>query len=358
MNARTQTGGRSARGLTMALTATLMAVQPAAQACSRVLWAAADNQVFVGRTQDWTEKANSAFRVHPRGVERSGAVAENPHKWTSKYGSLVLSAYDMGTHEGVNEQGLSAHALYLAGESDFGKRDPKLQGIGVMQWVQYYLDNFATVAEAVEAQANFAFQIEPLVLPNGFPTLVHVSLSDKSGDSAVIEYIGGKAKIYHDRRFTVMTNEPTYDRQIENLKQYRTFGGDKPLPGERTPSDRFVRAAYYANGLPKPSSRAEGAAYMFSVIRNVSVPFGLGDPDKPNIASTIFRTVIDLTGGRYYFESTYAPNVVWIDYSKLDFSKGSAERELQVEKKIFSLNGDVTSQLKKAKPFVFGTNTR
>jgi choloylglycine hydrolase len=185
-----------------------------------------------------------------------------------------------------------------------------------------------------------------------------LSLSDKSGDSAVIEYIAGKARIYHDKRFTVMTNEPTYDKQIENLKQYRTFGGDKPLPGERTPSDRFVRAAYYANGLPKPANRGEGAAYMFSVIRNVSVPFGTGDPDRPNVASTIFRTVQDLTGGRYYFESTYAPNVVWIDYSKIDFGKGSGERELQVEKNIFSLNGDVTSKLTKAKPFVFGMNKR
>jgi penicillin V acylase-like amidase (Ntn superfamily) len=342
----------------MALTATLMAAQPAAHACSRVLWASPDNQVFVGRTQDWTERANSAFRVYPRGIERTGAVAENPHKWTAKYGSLVLSAYDSGTHEGVNERGLSAHALYLAGESDYGKRDPKLQGVGIMQWVQYYLDNYATVAEAVEAQKSFAFQLEPLILPNGYPTLVHVSLSDKSGDSAVIEYIGGKARIYHDKRFTVMTNEPTYDKQIENLKQYRSFGGDKPLPGERTPSDRFVRAAYYANGLPKPASRAEGAAYMFSVIRNISVPFGLGDPDKPNVASTIFRTVQDLTGGRYYFESTYAPNVVWIDYAKLDFGKGSGERELQVEKKIFSLNGDVTQQLEPAAPFVFGMNKR
>jgi penicillin V acylase-like amidase (Ntn superfamily) len=225
-----------------------------------------------------------------------------------------------------------------------------------MQWVQYYLDNYATVAEAVEAQKSMTFQIEPLILPNGYPTLVHVSLSDKSGDSAVIEFINGKAQIYHDKRFTVMTNEPTYDKQIENLKQYRTFGGDKPLPGERTPTDRFVRAAYYASGLPKPVSEAEAAAFVFSVIRNVSVPFGLGDPDRPNVASTIFRTVQDLTGQRYYFESTYAPNVVWVDYSKLDFSKGRPEMELQVEKKIFSLNGDVTSQLQEAKPFVFGTN--
>jgi penicillin V acylase-like amidase (Ntn superfamily) len=346
------------RHTTATLAALLVGLFSASSAipCSRVLWDSGTGQVFVGRTQDWTERTNSAFRVYPRGIERRGAVATNPHRWTSKYGSLALSAYDEGTHEGVNEKGLSAHALYLAGETDFGKRDPKMEGIGIMQWVQYYLDNYATVAEAVEAQKSFAFQIEPLILPNGFPTLVHVSLSDKSGDSAVIEYIGGKARIYHDKRFTVMTNEPTYDKQIENLRQYRTFGGDKPLPGERTPSDRFVRAAYYANGLPKTTDRAEGAAYMFSVIRNVSVPFGSPDPNKPNVASTIFRTVQDLTGGRYYFESTYAPNVVWVDYGKLDFSKGSGERELQVEKKIFSLSGDVTKLLKPAKPFVFGMN--
>jgi choloylglycine hydrolase len=153
-----------------------------------------------------------------------------------------------------------------------------------------------------------------------------------------------------------MTNEPTYDKQIENLQQYRSFGGDKPLPGERTPTDRFVRAAYYVNNLPTPANPAEGAAYMFSVIRNVSVPFGKPDPLKPNVSSTIFRSVIDLTGGRYYFESTYAPNVVWIDYGKLNFGKGMPEQEVQVEKMIFSLNGDVSSKLKPANPFVFGMN--
>ena len=347
-------------GLMRALTLIMAGLFTAESAlsCTRVLWAAPDGQVLVGRTQDWTEKIGSAFRVYPRGTERVGAVAENPLKWTAKYGSVALSGYDMGTHEGVNEKGLSGHILYLAEEAAFGERDPKRQAIGIMQWAQYYLDNFATVAEAVEATKSFDFQVEPLILPNGFPTLVHLSLSDKTGDSAVIEYMNGKPQIYHDRRFTVMTNEPTYDKQIENLKQYRTFGGDKPLPGERTPTDRFVRAAYYVNGLPKPASQGEAAAFMYSVIRNISVPFGLGDPDKPNIASTIFRTVQDLTGGRYYFESTYAPNVVWIDWSTLDFSEGRPQMELPVEKSIFSLNGDVTSQFKEAAPFVFGANKK
>jgi penicillin V acylase-like amidase (Ntn superfamily) len=333
-----------------------LAISIIAIPCTRVLWVTADGHVYVGRTQDWTEKMNSAFRVYPRGISRTGAVKDNPLKWTSKYGSLVLSGYNMGTHEGVNEKGLSAHILYLAGETDFGKRDSKIKGIGIMQWAQYFLDNFASVAEAVDAQKSFTFQIDPLILPNGFPTLVHLSLEDKSGNSAIIEYIGGVAKVYTDRRYTVMTNEPTYDKQIENLKQYRTFGGDKPLPGERTPTDRFVRAAYYADNLPQPTSIFEGAAYMFSVIRNISVPFGKPDSLKPNVSSTIFRSVIDLTSSRYYFESTYAPNVVWIDYSKIDFSKGLSEKELQVEKMIFTLNGDISNKLQKATPFVFGAN--
>lgn len=334
----------------------LLLISTVAIPCTRVLWVTANGHVYVGRTQDWTEKMNSAFRMYPRGISRTGAVKDNPLQWTSKYGSLVLSGYNMGTHEGVNEKGLSAHILYLAGETDFGKRDPKIKGIGIMQWAQYFLDNFASVAEAVEAQKSFTFQVDPLMLPNGFPTLVHLSLEDKSGNSAIIEYIGGVAKVYTDRQYTVMTNEPTYDKQIENLKQYRSFGGDKPLPGERTPTDRFVRAAYYAENLPQPTSIGEGAAYMFSVIRNVSVPFGKPDPLKPNVSSTMFRSVIDLTNSRYYFESTYAPNVVWIDYSKIDFSKGMSEKELQVEKLILTLSGDVSGKLQKATPFVFGMN--
>lgn len=335
---------------------TMLLVVSTAHPCSRVLWAPKDGMVFVGRTNDWTGKVDSKFRLFPRGIDRVGAVAENPHRWTSKYGSVALTGYDMGTHEGINEKGLSVHVLFLAEVCDFGKRDPKREGISIMQWPQYYLDNFATVAEAVEAHKTIQFQIEPLTLPNGAATMLHVSIEDKTGDSAVIEYINGKAEIHHDRRYTVMTNEPAYQKQIENLKQYRTFGGDKPLPGERKSMDRFVRAAVYVNALPEPANQDEGAAYIFSVMRNVSVPFGLGDPEKPNISPTYFRTVMELSGGRYYFESTLAPNVVWIETSKLDFSKGLDEQELPVERDILKIHGDVTGRFVKAAPFVFGMN--
>lgn len=333
----------------------LMAAAPISLACSRVLWKSGDH-VYVGRTQDWTERVNSSFRKFPRGIERVGAVAENPHRWTSKYGSLILTGYDIGTHEGVNEKGLNVHLLYLAEDADFGQRDSNREAISIMQWAQYFLDNYASVAEAVAAVNQDSYQIESITLPNGKPALLHLAIADKTGDSAVIEYVGGNPVIYHDRKYTVVTNEPTYDKQLENLKQYRSFGGDKPLPGERTPSDRFVRAAYYSSVLPEAKNNDTGVAYIFSVIRNISVPFGAADPDKPNVSNTIFRSVIDVTGERYFFESTYAPNVVWIDYTKLDFSADSPETALPVEKMIFTLNGDISDQMEAAEPFTFGGN--
>lgn len=115
-----------------------------------------------------------------------------------------------------------------------------------------------------------------------------------------------------------------------------------------------MRAAYDVAGLQKPADRTEAAAFMFSVIRNVSVPFGQGDPERPNIASTIFRTVQDLTGERYHFESTFAPNVVWVNCDPIDFTAGGPQQELKVEKKDFDLNGDVTRLLGPAEPLVFG----
>jgi hypothetical protein len=51
-------------------------------------------------------------------------VAENPHQWTSKYGSLALSAYDMGTHEGGQREGPQRPRLVSGRvEAAFGERD-------------------------------------------------------------------------------------------------------------------------------------------------------------------------------------------------------------------------------------------
>lgn len=56
-------------------------------------------------------------------MDRVGAVAEKPHKWTSKYGSLVVTGYDIGTHDGVNEKGLG-YQYVTRGQEEPGRNLP------------------------------------------------------------------------------------------------------------------------------------------------------------------------------------------------------------------------------------------
>ena len=44
-------------------------------------------------------------------------------------------------------------------------------------------------------------------------------IEDGTGDAAVFEYINGKLEINHGRQYIVMTNDPSFDKQIESLKQ-------------------------------------------------------------------------------------------------------------------------------------------
>lgn len=61
--------------------------------------------------------------------------------------------------------------------------------------------------------------------------------------------------------------------------------------------------------LPKPTSEREAVAAILAIARNVSVPFGA--PYKGfGIYNTEYRTAMNLTDRRYFFELTTAPNVI------------------------------------------------
>ncbi|HVL12077.1 MAG TPA: linear amide C-N hydrolase [Gemmata sp.] len=168
----------------------------------------------------------------------------------------------------------------------------------------------------------------------------------------MLECIDGEIKVYHGREHTVMTNQPTFDKQLENLRQYRGFGGDKRLPGTHEPADRFVRGAYYVKNLPKPKSDREAVAAMMSVMRNVSAPFGVADPDRPNVSTTIWRTVTDLTNGVLYYDGVFSPQVFWVDTKKLKFDAGEPVRKLTVVGS-FDLMGEASGKFEKAEMFRF-----
>jgi choloylglycine hydrolase len=321
-----------------------------AEACTRILWNDNKLAVVAGRTMDWPESTEPILTVFPRGMERNGGrlgpaviIKDNPAKWTSKYGSLVTTIYGVGTADGFNERGLAAHMLYLTA-TDFGQRDPSKPGVNAALWAQYVLDNAATVEEALDLLKPI--QVTPAEA-RGHQASVHLAIEDASGDSAIIEYISSKPVIHHGREFKIMTNDPPYDEQLALLKNqdYSKPSSDLPIPGNVNAVDRFQRAAYFMAMLPQPKNEGEAVAGVLAIARNVSVPFGAPYEDF-GIYNTEYRTVIDLTNKRYFFELTTSPNVIWIDLPNFDLAPGAPVMILNPDD--ISLSGEVAGRFQKA----------
>lgn len=86
-------------------------------------------------------------------------------------------------------------------------------------------------------------------------------------------------------------------------------------------------------------------AGVLAIVRNVSIPFGA--PYKGfGIYNTGYRTVIDLTNKRYFFELTTSPNVIWADLAKFKLAKGAPVRVLNPD--IIKLSGEVSGKFRKA----------
>jgi choloylglycine hydrolase len=97
--------------------------------------------------------------------------------------------------------------------------------------------------------------------------------------------------------------------------------------------------------LPKPKSEREAVASVLAIARNVSVPFGA--PYKGfGIYNTEYRTAMNLTNKRYFFELTTSPNVIWADLGKFNLSPGSPVMALDPDD--IGLSGDVTGKFRKA----------
>ena len=331
------------------------------EACTRAMYVGPDGMVITARSNDWLGSQKSNLWIYPRGMARVGDTTPGAIAWTSRYGSVTVSGWDMATIDGMNEKGLVANGLYLA-ESDYGTPapgDPR-KPMSLTAWVQYALDNYATVAEAVEALRAEPFYIIGLSLPGGLAGVAHLSLSDPAGDSAILEYIGGKLVIHHGRQFTVMTNSPTFDKQLGLNGYWQEVGGQTFLPGTNRASDRFVRASYYMETVKKPDDANEALATALSVIRNASVPVGITTPGKPNIAATQWRTMSDQRNLTYFFESAFSPFLVWIDLKTIDFSAGAPVRKLGLTDQSVPiadgklLSGEVSAFFRPAAAFSFG----
>jgi choloylglycine hydrolase len=184
-------------------------------------------------------------------------------------------------------------------------------GLDCLQWVQYQLDNFSTVAEVVASDSQIR------IILNSAP--LHYLVCDSTGTCASIEFLEGKmvAHTGETMPFKALTNSP-YAQSIEFLKQHEGFGGTTPIGTTTNSLDRFARVANMLKNYEPTTS--EGAhEYAFGILKNVSAG-----------ARTKWSIVYDIARRRVYFRTFANSQIRYFDLNAFDFSCDTPVKVLDI----------------------------
>ncbi len=285
-----------------------------------------DGTCLFGENFDFPFKETLLF-VNKRNVVKTGwepGLTGKVARWTSRYGSVTfnLAGYQQ-PFGGMNEAGLVVGSMYLAegGTTPVDER-PTLSG-GL--WVQYQLDNSATVKEVLASETTIRH----------FGIFMHYLFCDRTGECATVEYLDGKL---------VSHTGPSMPVKVLANDGYR---GSVEAWRSRQPADdaqrRFqdaadkvsehARDASAVSGGEKPGAAAAHAAaveYVFQVQSIVSR------------ASTVWTAVFDPRNLRVYFRTGRDPRIREIAFAKLDFTSRTPVRMLDVNA---DLAGDISERL-------------
>ncbi len=335
-------------GATAALTLVMGGLVPPAQACTGLRLTAEDGTVVHARTLEFGVDLGSDVIMVPRGYARTGTAPDGKPgmKWKAKYASLGANGVELPyIFDGLNEKGLAVGTFYFpttAGYMDFEDKDA---GRTLAPWEvgSWLLENFADVEEV---KANIGKVVVPEVVLGawGFAPPVHWVVHDATGRSMVIEYVGGELKLY-DNPLGIMSNSPTFDWHMTNLRNYVNLAltnsptlklgpvelkplgqgaGMLGLPGDYTPPSRFVRIAAFSQAVLPSRTGWDAVQQAFHVLNAFDIPKGVArDREKDehgNIVAdyTTWTSANDLKRKRFYFRTYDNSRIRMVDLMRMD----------------------------------------
>lgn len=348
-------------GLVFAGAFTLLNLSSSASACTDFRVTAKDGTVLITRSMEFAEPFNSNLRSSPRGRTFTATAPDGKPgmTWKSKYGYLYLDGMNIDAAvDGMNEQGLSFEALLFPGEAQYQDvaAEHDAQAIPYMSLGNWILGNFQNVDEVRQALQNVSIFAQTLPTMGNIIFPLHFAIYDSTGKSIVVEYVAGKMNIY-DNKIGVMTNSPTYDWHVTNLRNYvnlsplnpsqviadgLTFtatgqgSGMKGLPGDISPPSRFIKTATLMHVAITPDNAAGALNLAEHVINNVDIPLGLAREagnGKSTNETTQWVVFKDLTHKMFYYRTYNDLSLHGVSMAKVDFSENATPLKMPIASK-------------------------
>ena len=284
---------------------------------------------FFGRTLDWMESFGERVTVAPRNFGFKFRFVEDMESHFAIMGMAVVSDEYPLFYEGMNEVGLGMAGLFFEEETVYHEVCVGEINVAPFEIIPYILGQCKSVKEA-------RCKLEKMNIVNeGFnerwgTSPLHWIVADKK-ECIVVESLADGLKIY-DNNYGVMTNSPTFDKQVKNYNNYMNLY-DK-LPGNWSSMSRFVRATYVRNHAKAGS--LDGDNYVqgniednlenlyvnlyFRMLDSVSQIRGCNQDKDRDEEITIYSCCQDLDKGIYYYTIYQCREIKAISFDEIQLN--------------------------------------
>lgn len=256
---------------------------------------------YMGRTLDWMESYGEMLVVAPRNFRFDFRFEEGLESHYGIVGMAVVAEEYPLFYEGFNEAGLGMVGLFFEEETVYHKRQDGKINVAPFEMIPYILGQCKSVNEARERLDNM--NIVDVGFNESWGTSpLHWMLADKE-ECIVVESLASGIKMY-ENSYGVLTNSPTFDKQVENYNNYMNLY--KNLPGNWSSKSRFVRAVYVRNNsrIGNHVDISHGVNLFFHMLDAVSQIRGCNQDLDREDEITIYSCCQDLDKGIYYY-TTY-----------------------------------------------------
>lgn len=290
--------------------------------CTSLTFQTTTGDQFLARTMDFGFELGGKPVAIPRHHHFTSVT--NASGFDAPY-SFVGTGRDLNGYvfvDGVNEHGVSAAALYFAGQAHYADApvDGKinLAPHEVMMWI---LGNVKSTAELGDrlADLNITEAAAPLL---NIVVPLHWIISDQSGATYVLEQEADGVH-YIKNPVGVMTNTPDFNWHLKNLSNYvelqptphvdRQYGdltvsafgpgtGALGMPGDYTSPSRFIRTVFNRQHTTAVKTDAEAVNALSHMLNSVEIPKGVKIKADGSADYTQYRSYMSMNEIAFYMQ--------------------------------------------------------
>ena len=293
---------------------------------------------YFGRTLDYEFSYNEEITITPRNYEFK---FRNKGSISNHYAIIGLAYIEENYplyYDAINEKGLGMAGLNFVGNAYYNEQEEGKDNIAQFEFIPWILSQCANVKEAKVLIEKI--NILNVSFNDQLP-LAHLHWIIADAESSItVEAVEEGIKVY-DNPVGVLTNNPTFDKQLYSLNNYINLSNKSPrntfatdlklqqysrgmgaigLPGDLSSQSRFVRATFVKMNSVSADEENESVSQFFHILNSVDQQRGCCQLDDGKYEITIYTSCCNVTKGIYYYTTYNNHQITAVNMNKEDLN--------------------------------------